>query len=172
MPAFSLICSTSMRLITPETVKSLRLTAQTMSEIHSYTCASICRGLRRLDEKLFRRASMYFFTSSSVIVFLLSARDEDSLWGGTSSRFSEILLKYEPLAATISSISFSLILYGFVFFLSMLSITMIYTLIPCDNWAFCKADVPDGGLSSYSAKKKRINVGKDTLSVIVIYRHE
>ena len=60
MPAFSLICSTSMRLITPETVKSLRLTAQTMSEIHSYTCASICRGLRRLDEKLFRRASMYF----------------------------------------------------------------------------------------------------------------
>ena len=57
-------------------------------------------------------------------------------------------------------------------FLSMLSITMIYTLIPCDNWAFCKADVPDGGLSSYSAKKKRINVGKDTLSVIVIYRHE
>ena len=146
MPAFSLICSTSMRLITPETVKSLRLTAQTMSEIHSYTCASICRGLRRLDEKLFRRASMYFFTSSSVIVFLLSARDEDSLWGGTSSRFSEILLKYEPLAAT--------------------------TLIPCDNWAFCKADVPDGGLSSYSAKKKRINVGKDTLSVIVIYRHE
>ena len=26
---------------------------------------------------------------------------------------------------------------------------MIYTLIPCDNWAFCKADVPDGGLSSY-----------------------
>lgn len=60
----------------------------------------------------------------------------------------------------------------FCFFLSMLSITMIYTLIPCDNWAFCKADVPDGGLSSYSAKKKRINVGKDTLSVIVIYRHE
>ena len=54
----------------------------------------------------------------------------------------------------------------------MLSITMIYTLIPCDNWAFCKADVPDGGLSSYSAKKKRINVGKDTLSVIVIYRHK
>ena len=81
-------------------------------------------------------------------------------------------LKYEPLAATISSISFSLILYGFVFFLLMLSITMIYTLIPCDNWAFCKADVPDDGLSSYAAKKKRINVGKDTLSVIVIYRHE
>ena len=37
---------------------------------------------------------------------------------------------------------------------------------------FCKADVPDDGLSSYAAKKKRINVGKGTLSAIVIYRHE
>ena len=171
MSEFSLICSTSRRLITPETGKSLRLTVQTMYEIHSYTYTSICRGLRRLDEKLFRRAPIYFFTSSSVIVFLLSGRDEDSLWDA-SFRSPEMWLKQEPLAATISSISFSLILYGFAFFLSMLSITMIYTLIPCDNWAFCKEDVPDRGLSFYAAKKKRINVWEKTLSVIVIYRHE
>jgi hypothetical protein len=40
----------------------------------------------------------------------------------------------------------------------MLSITMIYTLIPCDNRVFGQADVPGGGLSSYAAKKKRVNV--------------
>lgn len=91
---------------------------------------------------------------------------------GASFRSPEMWLKHEPLAATISSISFSLILYGFAFFLSMLSITMIYTLIPCDNWAFCKEDVPNGGLSFYPAKKKRINVWENTLSVIVIYWHE
>lgn len=130
------------------------------------------QGLAPVGWKIVQEGFNVFFYLFIRYRLFTFRRDEDSLWGGTSSRFSEILLKYEPLAATISSISFSLILYGFVFFLSMLSITMIYTLIPCDNWAFCKADVPDGGLSSYSAKKKRINVGKDTLSVIVIYRHE
>ena len=130
------------------------------------------QGLAPVGWKVVQEGFNIFFTSSSVIVFLLSGRDEDSLWGTTSSRSPEMQLKYEPLAATISSISFSLIWYGFGFFLSMLSITMIYTLIPCDNWAFCKADVPDDGLSSYAAKKKRINVGKGTLLAIVIYRHE
>ena len=49
---------------------------------------------------------------------------------------------------------------------------MIYTLIPCDNLVFYKADVSNGRLSSHAAKKKRINVGENTLSAIVIYRHE
>ena len=45
---------------------------------------------------------------------------------------------------------------------------MIYTLIPCDNWAFCKADVPDGGLSSYAAKKKK---NKRVREYLVSYSH-
>lgn len=42
----------------------------------------------------------------------------------------------------------------------MLSITITsdFTLIPCDNRVFGQADVPGGGLSSYAAKKKRVNV--------------
>lgn len=113
------------------------------------------QGLAPVGWKIVQAGFSIFFTSSSVIVFLLSGRDEDSLWGATSFKSPEMRFKYEPLAITISSISFLLILYGFVFFLSMLSITMIYTLIPCDNRAFCKEDVPDGGLSSYAAKNKR-----------------
>lgn len=49
---------------------------------------------------------------------------------------------------------------------------MIYTLIPCDNLVFYKVDVSNGRLSSHTAKKKKMNVGENALSVIVIYRHE
>lgn len=160
-----------MRLITPETVKSLRLTAQTMSEIHSYTCASICGACAGWMKSCHEGIQYIFYLFLRYRLFTLRPGWR-FLVGYHLFQIPEMQLKYEPLAATISSISFSLIWYGFGFFLSMLSITMIYTLIPCDNWAFCKADVPDDGLSSYAAKKKRINVGKGTLSAIVIYRHE